>query len=483
MLGVLEMRAGNLAAAGAALDRALRADQDDPELWVDIGRLRYLGGEHTMAIEAADRAIALGPRNPEALQFRGQLVRDAYGMPAALPWFESALEVAPDNPEVLADYAASLGESGRAGDMLAAARRMAEVAPDDPRPYFLQAAIAARAGDFELAQSLLSRRSDLDRTSPAAALLSGVIDLQRGNPASAAQRFDRLLASQPDNRRVRQLLVHALHLSGNDRELVYRFGKAAMLPDADPYFVEIVGRAYESLGQRDEAAPLLEKAARFRDPHTAPMATSVPVEIAGARDAASGVDAVALVRGLIASQRLQEAIVAGEAFRTRFPGSSDALGLAGDAFLAAGRPGEALRRYRAAAGIRRPWPLTRRMFAAHAAREDTRAAYALLAGHLRGEPRNREAATMLALLALEFGRQEEGAAMLDRALASGGERDPRLWALKAEVALLQDDIAGARDAAEHAYRLSRSNRQARHALAGALTASGEVAAARALTSP
>ncbi len=480
MLGVLEMRGGNLPAAGAAFDRALRSDPDSPELWVDIGRLRYLGGEHTLALEAAERAVALGPRNPEALRFRGQLTRDTRGPAAALPWFEGALEAAPDDADILTDYAATLGESGRTSEMLAAVRRMAEVAPRDPRLYFLQATLAARAGDFDLARGLLSRRGDLDRLSPAMALLSGVIDLRSGNPASAAQTFDRLLLSQPDNRRVRRLLAHALHLSGNDRELVYRFGDAAMRSDADPYLAATVGRAYEALGQRDRAAPLLEKASRVDGPRLAPLATSVPVEIAQTRGGATGADAVALVRGLLAADRLPEATAAAEAFRERFPGSSDALGLAGDALLAAGQPAEALERYRAAAGIRRSWPLTRRMLAAYAVQNDRSAAYALLNEHLRAEPRNREAAAMLALLAFDAGRREQGAALLDHALASGGRRDPRLWALKAEAGLLQGDVNGAREAAEHAYRLQRSDPLARRVLARAFAASGNVAAAQAL---
>lgn len=480
MLGVLEMRGGNLPAAGAAFDRALQIDPDDPELWVDIGRLRYLGGEHSLALEASQRAVALGPHNPKALWFRGQLDRDVRGMAAALPWFEAALEAAPEDADILADYAATLGESGRAAEMLTAVRRMAEVAPGDPRLYFLQATLAARAGDFDLARGLLSRRGDLDRLSSATALLSGVIDLRSGNPASAAQIFDRLLLSQPDNRRVRQLLAHALHLSGNDRELVYRFGDAALRPDADPYLAATVGRAYEALGERGKAAPLLEKASRAGGPGLAPFATAVPVEIAQARGGATGTDAVTLVRGLIAAERLKEAIAAAEAFRGRFPGSADALGLAGDALLVAGRSDEALEAYRAAASIRRSWPLTRRMLATYAAQNDRSAAYALLTDQVRAAPRNREAAAMLALLAFDTGRREQGTALLDHALASGGAHDPRLWALKAEANLLQGDVARARGAAERAYRLQRSDPLARRALARAFTASGSVEAARAL---
>ncbi|WP_374405556.1 tetratricopeptide repeat protein [Pelagerythrobacter sp.] len=473
MLGILEMRSGNLAAAGAALDRSLAVDALDPELWVAIGRLRYLGGEQAQAVEASRRAVTLGPHNPEALRFRGQLVRDAHGMTAALPWFEAAIEADPDNIDLLADYAATLGEAGRARDMLAAVRRMAEINPGDPRLFVYQAALAARAGDFDLARGLLSRAGDAERMDAASALLAGVIDLQEGNPATAAQAFDRLLRSQPDNRRVRQLLARALHLAGNDRELVYRFAAEAAAPGAEPYLAQIVGRAYEALGERDKAAPLLEKAAGADRSGLTALAAAIPLEVAQARGGDDGRDAVSLVRGLIAAGRTDAAIRAAEVFRGRFRGSADALGLAGDAYLAADDPERALDRYRAAAEIRRSWPLARRMLAAHVARGDRAGAWSLLSDHLAGEPANREVAAMFALLAFDARRSEQGEAALAHALAGGGSRDPQLLALAAQIALQDGDAAAARDAAERAYALQRRNPLARRAIVRALDATGE----------
>ncbi len=480
MLGLLEMRSGNLAAAGAAFDRALEVDALDPELWVAIGRLRYLGGEQALAVEASARAVTLGPGNAAALRFRGQLVRDAYGMAAALPWFEAALKADPDDIDLLADYAATLGEAGRARDMLATIRRMAEISPGDPRLFFYQAALAARAGDFDLARGLLSRAGDIERMDAAPALLAGVIDLEEGNHASAAQTFDRILRSQPDNRRVRQLLARALHLAGNDRELVYRFGAEASSPEAAPYLAQIVGRAYEALGERDKAAPLLEKAARGGQSGLTALAAAIPLDVVQARGENGGRETVSLVRGLIAAGRPDAAVRAAEAFRETFPGSADALGLAGDAHLAAGNPERALERYRAAAAIRQSWPLARRMLAAHVARGDRGAAWSLLSEHLANEPGNREAAAMFALLAFESGRTAQGGALLDHALARGGSRDPLLLALAVRVALRRGEADAALAAAERAYFLQRRNPAAARALVQALAASGEIGAANTL---
>ena len=109
MLGRLEMRVGNLPAAGKAFDRSFAALPDNSDLWVDIGRLRYQGGEQAQAIEASKRAVDLDETNPEALLLRAQLVRDSEGLAAALPWFEAGIEQSPGDLDLLGDYAATLG--------------------------------------------------------------------------------------------------------------------------------------------------------------------------------------------------------------------------------------------------------------------------------------------------------------------------------------------------------------------------------------
>ncbi|MCB2061795.1 MAG: tetratricopeptide repeat protein, partial [Novosphingobium sp.] len=78
-LGKLEQQEGNLPAAGRAFDRAIKLTPRDATMWVEIGRLRYAGTEHVLAIEAADYALELDPQNVRALEFRGQIVRDQLG--------------------------------------------------------------------------------------------------------------------------------------------------------------------------------------------------------------------------------------------------------------------------------------------------------------------------------------------------------------------------------------------------------------------
>lgn len=416
MLGRLRLREGDLAAAGHAFDQALAKAPDNPELWVDIARLRYQGGEHAQAVQAARKALALGPSDAAALLLSAQLARDAGGNLAALPLFERGLRASPGDPDLLADYAATLGELGRAREMLAATRKFAAAAPGDPRALYLQAVLAARAGKADLARGLLQRSGNLDRQMPAAALLLALLDLGDDNPASAAQGLDRLLAAQPDNLRLQGLLARALAGAGNNRELIARFGGNT----DDRGIALLVGRAYESLGERGKAAAYLDRAMQVRRPRLQPLAPSSPLVVTSLRGPADGAAAVALVRGLIAGKRAGEASSAARRWLRLHPGSADAMALAGDAALAAGDARGALAQYRKAAAIRCPWPLAKRMAAALEAGGDLTAAETIVAEQLASEPGNGESAAMLADRYAARGERERAALLAAHAAAYGG---------------------------------------------------------------
>lgn len=417
------MAEGNLAVAGRKLDAARARQPDDPALWVAIARLRFRGGEHLTAIEAADRALALGPDHAPALLMRALMVRDAHGFAASELWFEAALAADPANPDAWAEYAAALGDSGQASGMLSAVRELAEVAPGDPRVFYLQAVLAARAGEHALARSLLERSRMAVRGVPAAVLLDAVISLEEGNPDSAVAALEPLAQRQPANTRLRELLARALLASGREAELIDRFGRDAQAAETSPYLALLVGRAHERLGDRVAAAPLLARAYRGARKGLAVLAVrdGLPQPTADARRAA-------LAGSWNAGRKDAERL------RRRFPASADVASLAGDAILGAGDPQAALAAYALATRVKRPWSLTRRAVLAYRSSRDEAAATTLLARHVAGEPDG--ISGLIALAEVEGQRGEWGrtALLLDHAGALGGGNDPALLALRLQAA-------------------------------------------------
>lgn len=471
-LARLEMQEGNLAAAGEAFDRALRADGGNARLWVDIGRLRYLAGQHHSVLGASTRALSLDPDDPRALEFRAQLVRDAQGA-SALPLLEHALEAVPDDLGLLGEYAATLGEVGRHRDMLRIARRMVEIDPRHPRAFYLQAVLAARAGLDDLARRLMARTQGEYDTAPAGLMLTGILELRAGNAALAVGRFDELGRRQPDNAMARLLLGRALLANGEANEVVARLGPAADRADASEYLLALVGRAHEQLGRRQEAARYLDRAAAAR---VAPIGV---LAADGGTSAAAA--AVSEIRGLLAQERNAEALNRAGALRTQFPGSIDVDVLSGDVFLLAGDPQAALAAYERAAEVRRDFALVERMVAAQRAlgRED--AALQTLADYTARNPRSPAASAMLGRMLAENGDRERALRLLAyaRDLRPG---DAALLADLAELELAGGDAASAAETAREAYRLHRANGAVAATLARVLAASeGGGRVARSLT--
>lgn len=444
MLGRLEMADHHLPAAGRAFDRALQLTPQDSRLWVDIARLRYSGGEQLQAIAAADRAVALDPGNARALEFRGLLVRDQFGLAAALPWFEAGLKAHPGDLPLLDDYAATLGELGRAQDMLVITRRMIALDPFNPRAFFLQAILAARAGNVPLARTLLSRAGPAIAQVPAAMLLQGALELQAGNANVAAALLDRLARQQPRNARVRLLLARALYASGDRRQLLDRFADEARQADASPYLLTLLGRAYEELGQRDLAAPLLDRAA---------LAGEAP--FAGTPSGASGnADGI---------------------------GFAGAQTLAGDERLAVGDLSGALESYRRAASVRLTDALLLRLVETQVRAGSWSEAERLVTNVLSGSPCNRTALRFAADFAARKGDWARAAHLLEFLAATGSGTDARLQADLSLARLRSGDGAGARSAGERAYRLQRAAPASAQAWSMALGgATADTALARAL---
>ena len=134
-----------------------RSRRSDGAVWTDVARFRRSNGDVAGAIEAADRAVAAAPRNVEALVLRGILTRSQYGLAAALPWFDRAIAVDGGNVEAFVERATTYGDMGRMSDMLADAREAHRLTGGNTTAYYLEAVLAARARNFDLARRLMER--------------------------------------------------------------------------------------------------------------------------------------------------------------------------------------------------------------------------------------------------------------------------------------------------------------------------------------
>ncbi len=64
LLGREQLAAGNHPGAAAALERALRIEPADPELWLELARVRHAQGRDEQAAALARKALSLAAGRP-----------------------------------------------------------------------------------------------------------------------------------------------------------------------------------------------------------------------------------------------------------------------------------------------------------------------------------------------------------------------------------------------------------------------------------
>jgi cellulose synthase operon protein C len=467
------LAAGLLLVAGSSTGSA-----SDPEsmAWVTLGRSRLAAADQLGAIEAADRALQLDARNIRAIELRGELVRSQFGLVAALPWFERGLQINPDDIPLLEEYAQTLGEAGRYRDMLIHARRINTLDKHNWKAFYMQAVLAARAGEYELAKRILPRLGDAYDEVPGAVLLGAICEFELGNYNRAVDQFQRLLSVQPRNRKVRTLLAQALYRAGNPLDALDVIREIAGRGDADSYALMTAARAFEASDQPDRAAPALDDAAisvlRPALPLPEPMSLAVAADEAR-RKPGSAQAVIPYIRLLLAEGNAGAAFVEGARLQAANPGVTDAHMLVGDIQMARGNLTAAVTAYGQARAISFTEPVMLRLVDALSRSGDERAAGEALAAYLAYNPTSLNGLRLAGYRNLDARQWHAAIAHLTRVRARVGYNDSVLLAnLARAYSGAGDHDAAVREAAI-AYRTAPANLMVTRIYADVLRRSGK----------
>ncbi|OWK30573.1 beta-barrel assembly-enhancing protease [Sphingomonas mucosissima] len=471
---------GEVPSATALLEEVLARQPNDAAAFGALGRIRMAAGDVLGADLASRRAMALDPANLDAIVLAGEVVRSRYGLVAALPWFERALSQDAYYLPALIQYAATAGEAGRYTAMLSATRRALAARPSSPQALYLHAVMAARAGNRDLARTLLGRTGDAGLTMPGVVMLAGMLAYADGGYEQAVVSFREVVGRQPMNLVARRLLGASLLRSGDARGALEILRPIAVRPDADSYTLALAGRAFEATGERDWAARFLDRAARpaLADPQ--PFAgDGSPGALAAAVAGAPGDPAlaVAYARSLVDGGRIDLAEQRAEAIATASPGAPEAQLLAGDVLATQRRFGAALARYRQAANLRFDAPVMLRLAEAANRTGATREATAALSLYLSQNPQSLVAHRVLANL--QLGARDWPAAVdtLERLHEGTGNRDALIQAQLAYAYTAAGDAETGLGYGRAAYQLAPMNPAACDAYGWALYEQGKTDAA------
>lgn len=450
---------GNVDAARAELESAIARGWATVELWTDLARLHMTTGNIAAALPAAEEALRRAPRSVKALVLAAELDRRRYGLAAAVPWFRKAIEVDGNSIEALLGLAATLGDSGANREMLELTRRVLSLDQRNARAWYLQAVLAARAGRFDLARSLLNRTSGRLDDEPGVMLLRASIELHNGAQEQAIDRLSDLVELQPANLTARRLLAAAYAKAKDHDGVVATLRGLAVRDDADSYTLTMIGRAFEAKEDRGAAALLLDRAA---DPQLRPSQAlvTVPLGKALADNAANPLDArtaIPLIAAQIGAGQAGAALSRAIEIERRNPGVPAAHILVGDVQGSLGNWQAAATAYKTAANLDFSEATALRFARALVNLGDMPGVVRVIGLYLAQNPQSIPMRLMLADIHMSSGRWRSAIAEMEIVRARVGNRDAALLNNLAWASIKAGEFGQALRYARAAYGLMPNN--------------------------
>jgi tetratricopeptide (TPR) repeat protein len=378
-----------------------------------------------------------------------------------LPWFDRAIEVDDHYINARLERAATLGEMGATRAMLAETRNVLGQSSGNAMAFYLQAVLAARAGNFTLARSLMQRTQGRLDGEPSAMLVQSGIDLAVGDPKEAAGRLSQLLAMQPDNRKARRLLAAAQWKSGDAAGTVATLRPLAERPDADSYSLALIGKALARLGDSRAASGYLARAA-FPDGREATAFFEEPDAIAALRGEARAQPdnaraQVRLIRALLNNGNAGEALDRAKALRDANPGAPDSHLLVGDALAFQKQYRAAADAYRKAANIAFTEPVAMRLIDALDRAGDDDAAGSVLDVFLQQTPRSVAGRLLIANRFMAARRWSDAIRVYEDLRRQTGNTDAMMLNNLALAYFERGNRTAALETAKRAWQLDRAN--------------------------
>ncbi len=467
---------GDFTATGREFETAIALNPRSVETWADVADYRFAMGNVSGAIEATVEALKLNPRRVQSLRQMGIMVRGQYGLVASLPWFRAAMDRNPGNLDLMREFAATLGDAGQTVEMLEVTRQMLEADPKNPHAFFMQAVLAARAKNFELARALLYRTEGKLSDVPSFMLVNAGVELQLGNADSAIAQLEDLVGLQPANVGARRLWAAALLEAGDPYATIDALSTVALRTDADSYILTVIGRAYEQTADLEAAYAYLDRA---NEPYRGITgAFDIRGDMARLAKAAQGPSdnadiAVPYINRLVNEGNGPQALAEAEALRGRNSGAYQAHMLVGDVLIANGNPAAAANAYRDAARINFGEPVALRLFDTLMQLEDRKGALQMLDLFLSQNPRNVNALLLAADHLSGIGQWPAAIGRLEALQLQLGTHDAAVQSSLGWAWFNKGDNAKALDHAALAYALAPANAAVTNGYGWALFKSGK----------
>jgi tetratricopeptide (TPR) repeat protein len=192
--------------AAGLLRELIRMNPNDPDYYMDLGRILLTGGDFRDAVAAFGQAQALGADEALALALTGKAHLAAGQWDQAMVEFDESIAIRP-NADAHGGRATIHYLRGKAEASVAEFRQAIELAPGDPDLHFNLGNMLVQTGDGPGAEASYTRALEIDPLIGEAHLNLGILLLNRFQIGAAEQHLFR--ATQLDG----ELVTAWLHLA------------------------------------------------------------------------------------------------------------------------------------------------------------------------------------------------------------------------------------------------------------------------------
>ena len=207
-------------------------------------------------------------------------------------------------------------------------------------PIICKRLIAARAGDYKLAQRILNLAGSAINETPGAMLVSAVSEYELGNYSTSADMLGRLSARQPGNLRVRRLLARAKMRAGRtSRRARYHqaaCGRRRLQTLMMHCLLPVLSRPKVKGGARRLGYPMLRGHSSVKPGLCPRGCRSPPPQMVQSAIPTTPRYVIPYIRALLLQGKNNAALVQAKRLQARNPGVADSHMLVGDVQAARG---------------------------------------------------------------------------------------------------------------------------------------------------
>ena len=210
LLGMVQGQSGNIAAARASFEKAIKLDDNLTFAKLNMARLEIATKAYDAAALRLNDLLKVNERNSEAM-YELSVMADRKGQPAeAQRWLEKARDAA--NPKDLRWGLALVDfhlRNGRPGPALDAAKIASGRAPEDLATLMAYSRALLASGDTVGAKNILSGATRFAEYNAPKQVEIAALQMAANNPSGAAYSLEKALSSQPDYLPAQALMAEA----------------------------------------------------------------------------------------------------------------------------------------------------------------------------------------------------------------------------------------------------------------------------------